>query len=357
MSNASRQRGVQSPGRRVLTATLRVLAVALLFPILAAAAAGPAPVAAAAPAPAHTTSFLWSPFLAPFHAVVLHYPIGFLTMAFLLELYALKRPGAELRRIITGVIGLSLLSGLVAAGLGILRASGGDYAGRSLELHRIFGMAIPFLTLLTLGLQMKSGRGPSGTLWALVCYRIALVATLIALVIAGHYGGNLTHGSQYLVQNAPEFIKTFLAEDSEDAAPAGGGTGGDLPTDPVARMYVEKVRPIFESKCISCHSPEKQKGKYRLDQPELALKGGSSGEAAIKPGDPMGSRLVKLITLPREHEDVMPPDGKEPLTAEEILTLVHWIQRGAAFATPAAAAMPGTNGVHSVTNPPAASAR
>ena len=36
--------------------------------------------------------------------------------------------------------------------------------------------------------------------------------------------------------------------------------------------------------------------------------------------------------LPRDHDDVMPPTGKEPLTTEEVVTLINWIQEGAPFA-------------------------
>lgn len=43
--------------------------------------------------------FEWRPFLAPFHAVVLHFPIGFLTLAGILEIYREFRPSLELRRV------------------------------------------------------------------------------------------------------------------------------------------------------------------------------------------------------------------------------------------------------------------
>lgn len=287
---------------------------------------------AATPPPSGKSSlFLWSPFLAPFHAVVLHYPIGFLTMAFLMELYALKRPSDELRRITTGVIGLSLLTGLISAGLGILRAGSGDYSGKSLDYHRIFGIAIPFLTVLTLVLQMRSTHAVSRA-GSLLFYRASLMVTLVALVIAGHYGGNLTHGSQYLVQNAPEFIKELLSEEpAATAAAEPGAASGGAVKDPASQLYLTKIKPIFEAKCISCHGPEKQKGKYRLDKEDFALKAGSSGEVGIKPKEPLQSKLVSLILLPHDHEDAMPPDGKEALTSEEIIQIVHWVQNGASF--------------------------
>ena len=54
--------------------------------------------------PAHEI-FQWRLFLAPFHSVFLHYPIGFVTLAAILEVYHWRRPSAELR----GVIALVML--------------------------------------------------------------------------------------------------------------------------------------------------------------------------------------------------------------------------------------------------------
>ena len=63
--------------------------------------------------------FQWRPFLAPFHAVVLHFPIGFLTVAGILEIYRVFRPSAELRRVTVLVLGLGLI-GAVAVGAGVV---------------------------------------------------------------------------------------------------------------------------------------------------------------------------------------------------------------------------------------------
>jgi uncharacterized membrane protein len=269
--------------------------------------------------------FQWRPFLAPFHAVVLHFPIGFLTMAGLLEIYRSFRPSGELRRVTVLVLWLGLLTGIISASFGLMRAGGGGYEAKALELHRLFGVAVPFATAAAIALQWiayrnEAARGPARA------YRGFLAGTLALVVVAGHYGGNLTHGSKYLVENAPQFVRELLAD-----VPAPSSALNPAALDARQRCYVEKVQPLLEARCYKCHGPEKQKGGYRLDQPELALKGGDSEKAAIKPGDPLGSYLVRLILLPPQHDDVMPPEGKEPLTLEEIMTLLDWIRNGAVF--------------------------
>ncbi|MBI2947700.1 MAG: hypothetical protein HYY23_08630 [Verrucomicrobia bacterium] len=281
----------------------------------------PAPAAS----PASARIFQWRPFLAPFHSVVLHYPIGFLTLAFILELYGWWRPSRELRQITTLVILLSLISGILAATLGLMRAGSGGYDGRSLALHRVFGLAIPLLTLLTLFLQVRWRRGRENNRVVQTGYRTCLILSLVALVIGGHLGGNLTHGAKYLVQNAPQFVKALLEEDES------GETEQETTLNADQKLFVETIQPIFEAKCIACHGPEKQKGAYRLDQTAIAFKGGESGLEAIRPKDPLHSELVRRMLLPGDHDEAMPPEGKPCLSAEEILQLVRWIQNGAPF--------------------------
>ena len=266
--------------------------------------------------------FQWRPFLAPFHSVVLHLPIGFVAIAFILEIYAVRRPSQEIRRVTRLVLFLSLLSGAVTAGLGILRAETGGYEHHAVEVHRNFGISVPLLIAIALLLQKTASRTNASPAW-LFGYRAVLGGTLAVVMIAGHLGGNLTHGSRYLVENAPQFVRELV----DEVPPAQDASG----SDEQQRFYAEKVRPILAAKCLNCHSSEKQKGGYRLDKPELALKGGKSGKIAIKAGDPAESELVRRILLPRDHDDAMPPSGKESLTADQSMTIVNWIRDGAAI--------------------------
>lgn len=263
--------------------------------------------------------------LAPFHSVVLHYPIGLISLAFLLELWSLRNPSRDLRRVIVVVVGLGALTAVLSAVLGLFRAAGEEYEAASLNEHKWYGLAVTAASLVALGLVLWHVRQPFRR-WILGAYRLVLAGSVVLLIITGHLGGNLTHGSNYLLEGAPSFIKAMLMQESYGVTDA-------TPTDEQQRYFLEQIRPVFEAKCYSCHGPEKQRGGYRLDVPEAALRGGDSGETAIKPGDPAGSYLVKLILLPADHDDVMPPAGKLALSAEEIGRIVHWIRSGAVFAS------------------------
>jgi hypothetical protein len=96
----------------------------------------------------------------------------------------------------------------------------------------------------------------------------------------------------------------------------------DLPSD---RHFLERVKPLLVSRCVSCHGAEEQKGGLRLDSREAALKGGESGPSLV-PGKPSESLIVQAVLHTKEGLE-MPP--KEKLTPAEIAVLERWIRDGA----------------------------
>jgi mono/diheme cytochrome c family protein len=109
---------------------------------------------------------------------------------------------------------------------------------------------------------------------------------------------------------------------------------GDTPPDvrklpPPAQGVMDfgrDVRPIFQTRCVACHGPRKQKGGLRLDDGTLARQGGDSGPVIV-PGKSAASRLIHLVAG-LDEEITMPPSGKR-LTAAEISRLRAWIDQGA----------------------------
>ena len=88
--------------------------------------------------------------------------------------------------------------------------------------------------------------------------------------------------------------------------------------------FAKSVQGVFEARCIDCHGSKKQKGDLRLDSQEAAF------AEVIKPGKSGDSELFKHISLPADHEDIMPPKG-DPLTKEQIALIKQWIDEGAAW--------------------------
>ncbi len=247
-----------------------------------------------------------------FHLLLLHLPIGFLILAFLLELAA--RRSDSLRPALRFSLGWGALSAILAAGLGYLLSLGGDYDADLLFWHQWLGIGTAGLSLLLYFLY-KNEDGES----ALKKVRFPLfVVTLLVLTGTGHYGGSLTHGSGYLFKGEEDVAATSAA-----------GTIAVANLDS-AEVFADVVLPVLRNKCGGCHNPEKRKGKLELLTQEAILKGGENG-AILTPGNPAESKLIKFIHLPTEDDEHMPPKGKKQLLPEEKKLLEWWVSTGAPF--------------------------
>jgi len=90
------------------------------------------------------------------------------------------------------------------------------------------------------------------------------------------------------------------------------------------------VAEIFQEKCVSCHGANKQKGKLRLDNPEMILKGGKSRNLLVA-GSPEESELFIRIMYDLNDDDHMPPKEKSQLSKNDIALLHWWIKEGNDF--------------------------
>jgi mono/diheme cytochrome c family protein len=104
------------------------------------------------------------------------------------------------------------------------------------------------------------------------------------------------------------------------------------PSDKKGVTYAADIKPIFDKSCVSCHGPDKQKAKLRLDSLEATLKGGADGNV-IEPGNSAKSILVHNVGQIGDEEEWMPPpDNKEKipsLTKEQVALIRAWIDQGA----------------------------
>ncbi len=107
----------------------------------------------------------------------------------------------------------------------------------------------------------------------------------------------------------------------------GGAAAEELPPPAESGAdFIRDVKPIFESRCYSCHGSQQQLGGLRLNRREDALRGGNSGPS-IHPGNSAESKLIHLVAGVKEGE-VMPLVG-ERLTRQEVGILRTWIDDGA----------------------------
>jgi mono/diheme cytochrome c family protein len=106
---------------------------------------------------------------------------------------------------------------------------------------------------------------------------------------------------------------------------ASEGRASDKPLPPPAQGRVDFLRdvlPIFETRCVECHGPAKQRGKLRLDSLPGVRKGGASGEVVLA-GQSAESLLIRHV-VGSEDATRMPPKG-ETLTDQQVGILRRWI--------------------------------
>ena len=122
--------------------------------------------------------------------------------------------------------------------------------------------------------------------------------------------------------------------------PCAGSAAVDLtklPPPATRRVdFAKDIEPLFQSQCLKCHGPDKQKGGLRLDGKESALKGGDNYAPAIRPGKSAESPLIHFVAglVP----DMEMPQKGDPLTLDQIGMLRAWIDQGADWPEAAKAA-------------------
>lgn len=98
--------------------------------------------------------------------------------------------------------------------------------------------------------------------------------------------------------------------------------------DDRATIFAANIQPVFADYCVSCHGPEKSKGKLRLDSFEHLAKGGDNGPVFVA-RDSKRSPLIERLLLPLDDEDHMPPRDKPQPSPEILRLLAWWIDQGA----------------------------
>jgi uncharacterized membrane protein len=252
----------------------------------------------------------WAQFIGRFHPLTVHFPIALILIVPLLDWAGRKPRFLYLRSSIGFLLALAMLSTLVAVTLGWCLARSGGYSGRLVTQHMWGGLSVAAACWLCWMLRGYLPRWDFLYIWV-------LLGTVGLVAWTGYRGGQLSQGENHLTEEMPEGLRTLI-----------GLSPVILPRSNPAFFYGAHVEPIFVEHCYSCHGPEKQKGRLRLDSYELLIRGGKHGPV-VKAGNAKGSELFHRVTLARSDDDAMPPQGKRPLAANEIKLLELWIAAGA----------------------------
>jgi uncharacterized membrane protein len=236
------------------------------------------------------------------HPLILHFPIVILMLAMVLEFFRFRAEfvNEKFYQYFTNyllVLGALLSSLTVIMGLLLSREPG--YEGGNLLWHKWFGVSVAFV-----GYGVYLIRNTSK--YTATLAKTGALVTVFCLIVAGHFGANLTHGDDFVLGPVMDKEKNKVPIDK-------------------AFVYQDVIRPIFEAKCQSCHNADKMKGGLMLTSQAAILKGGKNGKLFI-PGDPPMSLLLQRIHMPETEKKHMPPTGKPQLTDEEKVLLYLWVK-------------------------------
>lgn len=321
----------------------------------------------------------------PLHIVLLHVPIGVLVAIWFIEIF-LRGQDSKSKKQAVGLLFLLLIaSTAITIILGLAYEDFGQY-GEEVEDHELWGYifgASVIVTYICLWVDRKMHKFET-----LFLYLFFLVFTTVAMVVTGHYGGEMVHGKGFITKPFKDEARPALPATppapaapaptiiSQDTAPVPNKPAVakpnkqaavveekivedtssvdmdsmmepsmDMMMDPVHTMDVAVVKKddaadprialfnaahmVLERNCFECHGATKQKGRYRLDEKGTIYAGGKSRKVAITPGDPNHSELLYRMLLPVNNDDVMPPDNKTRVSPENIAKVREWIAAGA----------------------------
>ena len=241
-------------------------------------------------------------FIGRFHPIILHLPIGGLIALFVMEIINSYRPQLNLDSACSILLWFSVVTVIPSAVLGFILASSGNYDDELLNLHKWLGWLTALVCVWLLYFNSKSKK----------IYKVLLYANVIFLLVAGHFGGQLTHGKDYLTKYMPVSMKKVLNIDDERNYLVVNRKIDSFSTD--ATYYTNQIKPIIENYCYKCHGQEKQKGDMRFDNIDWDMVNGFDAEK--------WNMMLSQVNLGE-----MPPDDEPQLSDDDRRILVDWITK------------------------------
>ncbi|WP_158965398.1 c-type cytochrome domain-containing protein [Paraglaciecola sp. L3A3] len=269
----------------------------------------------------------WAIFFGRFHIVVLHLPIGWLMLVPFIEVISRKCQLAELSKAIRFILYFAAISAVLAVIVGFTLASSDGYSGELVTTHMWLGITTAIFTILAC-LANETYHLAKKHIYQ-ITYFACLSIALVAVIIGGHLGGSLVQGEGYLTEKLPTELKITLGLEKPEMLLS-------LET-PIYQGFIE---PMLAQQCMSCHNAGKIKGQFQMDTLDGLFKGGKSKKPSIVAGDAEGSELFHRVSLPRDDDQAMPPEGRTPLNEQQLTLMKWWINAGA----------PTENSIHQLAN-------
>ena len=249
-----------------------------------------------------------------FHPLFVHLPIGFIIIGLMLDFFF--RNKKEHLPVLNFIFLWAFITSIFSIITGYLQYDREGYTWDSVQWHLVMGIVtMVFCFLFYLKLKYETFKSlPKNFLFA---------SLSISLLITGHLGGNITHGSDHLIEPLPPEIKGLFGLEFQNDV---------IELDPKnykkAVFYTDVIQPILTQKCVSCHNDKKTKGGLKMNSYNAIMKGGKNG-SVLMINNSMESKIHKRMNLPIEDRYHMPPKSRIQPTKEEIELIKIWIDNSA----------------------------
>ncbi|MFY0686672.1 MAG: DUF1592 domain-containing protein [Cyclobacteriaceae bacterium] len=247
------------------------------------------------------------------HPLFVHLPIGILLALFGLEVLALFSAEFKLGKIRSALLWMVVLCAIPTVLAGALLAADGGYSS-SINVHKWLGVGTALISIWLLVLEDQANRkGEART------YRMVLTANVLMVSLTGHFGGLLTHGSNYLTELLPTEIRKLLEKDDSEQLAQLISDHAVLSMEELSPEFNERIQPILTEYCYECHGDEKQKGGLQLNTLDADIVNGLDADKW-------------RATLNMINMGDMPPKEETQLTDGERRSLVEWLTSSLKYA-------------------------
>ncbi|MFO7845789.1 MAG: DUF2231 domain-containing protein [Balneolaceae bacterium] len=244
------------------------------------------------------------------HPLLVHFPIGILSLAVIMEFWRILFKKKELEKAALFSLYVGFVASILAGFSGYLLSLDGGYSADTLTPHRWAGISLLGLNILAIVLKTVIRKKK----WSLRIYIPTLVILLGVVLYTGHLGGTLTHGS--------DFFNISQTDQADHVNVSENFPLSELSQPKEAYLFKDIVQPILHNHCGSCHNPQKRKGGLDLSTFSSMMEGGDSGPLDVN--SITDSELLRRLEEPIHSDDRMPPKGKLQLSNIQLELLRWW---------------------------------
>ncbi|MBL7699584.1 MAG: chitobiase/beta-hexosaminidase C-terminal domain-containing protein [Chitinophagaceae bacterium] len=248
----------------------------------------------------------WLQVFGRMHPLALHFPIVLILLYVVMTLFFPGRVRNQhwYQAASDALLLTAAFTASVTALMGFALSRNDGYDEDAIAIHKWTGVLIPFLLYIFYLVKDKFRN--------IYVTRGVSIFLAVMITLAGHHGAIITHGENFIL------------------APLTPAEQRVVPAFEDAYVYNDLVQPILDNKCAGCHNSSKAKGELVMDTKELFMKGGENGVPWDTARQDLGL-MMRMVHLPVDHKEHMPPKGKTQLTDDEMFILHEWVKTGANF--------------------------